>query len=173
MNQKSLSNQTAQDDLDSTSLRIATGWVESVDKDRAYVVTQRSNGCQSCDSQKSCGTSVLAQLFSPANGSKIDVENTLDVKAGDEVELSMDESRLIHHSLMAYGLPLLGLFVGALSFQWLGNGEGDAAADGYALIGSLLGLLSGWWMTRRYYRPQLPRLHKVIHRIRDQKKEQE
>lgn len=159
----------AQPDIDtSSSLLFATGLVKSISEDKAWVVTRRSNGCHSCDSQKSCGTSVLSQLFSPVNTTAVAVENTLGVKAGDEVMLSMDESRLIHHSIMAYGLPLLGLFVGALTFQWLGG----SSTDFYALVGALFGLASGWWFTRRFYRPQLPQLHKVIQRSNRQKEQE-
>lgn len=154
------------------TLLYAKGWVESISSDKAYVITQRTSGCHSCQSQQVCGTSVLSKLFAPVNTAPIAVENTLGVDVGDEVELSIDESRLIHHSIMGYGLPLLGLFIGALLFQWIGNAHSTATTDLYAIFGALFGLAIGWSITRRFYRPQLPKLHRIIRRIK-QEKEQE
>lgn len=156
----------------SKTLLYAKGWVESISADKAYVITQRTTGCHGCQSQQTCGTSVLSKLFSPVSSTPVAVENSLGVDVGDEVELSIDESRLIHHSIMGYGLPLLGLFIGALLFQWLGDASSTAATDLYAIVGALFGLAVGWLITRRFYRPQLPRLHRIIRRIK-QEKEQE
>ncbi len=155
-----------------STLLFAKGWVESVEADKAYVITQRTSGCHSCQSQQSCGTSVLSKLFSPVNTTPVAVDNSLGVQAGDEVELSMDESRLIHHSVMAYGLPLLGLFTGALLFQWGGDAHSNAAADLYSVFGAVFGLALGWSITRRFYRPQLPRLHRIIRRSNIEKEQE-
>lgn len=142
---------------------LAQGRVVKVKKGMAYVSTQRETGCSGCQTQKGCGTSVLAQLFSPKSTTPIQVINVLGAKVGDDVILSMDESHLIKHSLMGYGVPLLGLFVGAILFQVvLDTLFQIPAEDGSAMLGGLIGLFLGWGVTKKYYRPQLPVLKKII-----------
>jgi len=146
-----------------TAELLAQGRVAKVKKGMAYVSTQRETGCSGCQTQKGCGTSVLAQLFSPKSTAPIQVVNVLGAKVGDEVILSMDESHLIKHSLMGYGVPLLGLFVGAILFQVvLDTLFQIPAEDGSAVLGGLIGLFLGWGVTKKYYRPQLPVLKKII-----------
>ncbi|MDG4813084.1 SoxR reducing system RseC family protein [Hydrogenovibrio sp. 3SP14C1] len=142
---------------------LAQGRVEKVEKGMAYVSTKRETGCSGCQTQKGCGTSVLAQLFSPKSTTPIQVVNDLGAKEGDEVILSMDESHLIKHSLMGYGVPLLGLFIGAILFQVaLTSLFQMPSKDGGALLGGLIGLFLGWRVTKKYYRPQLPVLKKIM-----------
>lgn len=142
---------------------LAQGRVEKVEDGMAYVSTQRETGCSGCQTQKSCGTSVLAQLFSPKSTAPIQVINTLEAKEGDEVILSMDESQLIKHSLMGYGLPLLGLFIGAILFKAvIASFFQMPLEDGVAIVGGVVGLLLGWGITKKYYRPQLPVLKQIV-----------
>lgn len=142
---------------------LAQGRVEKVENGLAYVSTQRETGCSGCQTQKGCGTSVLSQLFSPKSMTTIQVDNGLGAKEGDVVILSMDESHLIKHSLMGYGVPLLGLFIGATLFQVIVTSLFQIpSGDGSAIIGGLIGLLLGWGVTKKYYQPQLPVLKKII-----------
>lgn len=142
---------------------LAQGRVEKVEDGIAYVSTQRETGCSGCQTQKSCGTSVLAQLFSPKSTAPIQVINTLEANEGDEVILSMDESQLIKHSLMGYGLPLLGLFIGAILFKVaIAFFFEIPSHDGVAIVGGVIGLLLGWGITKKYYRPQLPVLKQIV-----------
>ncbi|QBZ82691.1 positive regulator of sigma(E), RseC/MucC [Hydrogenovibrio crunogenus] len=142
---------------------LAQGTVEKVKDGMAYVSTQRETGCSGCQTQKSCGTSVLAQLFSPKATAPIQVINTLGAREGDKVILSMDESQLIKHSLMGYGLPLLGLFIGAILFKVAIAFLFEVSSqDGVAIVGGVIGLLLGWGITKKYYRPQLPVLKQIV-----------
>lgn len=169
MDQKNVLDPVSEGHDQVDSLLLARGWVLAVEGDKAYVTTERASGCQGCHSQSVCGTSVLAQLFSPVNSSPIEVVNSLNAKEGDEVMLSMDQSGLIHHSFMAYGLPLLGLFIGALSLEWLANLMAGLNTEIGSILGAGLGLACGWWVTRRFYRPQSPKLHQIIKTSRKQK----
>lgn len=137
----------------------ATGEVVGLSGARIQVQTERQGGCTSCGANKTCGTSALAQLFSP-NTPLLEVENTLDAKLGDKVVLTLDESDLIKHSLMAYGIPLLIMFIVAGLAQvflagWFGS-------DLPVVIAGFLGLGAGWWMTKTCYQPVLPTLTKII-----------
>lgn len=135
---------------------VAKGRVASLDGNEALIVTERNSGCAGCGSQSGCGTATLSKLFSPRNARPLKVANTLGAKVGDEVLLSIMESHLFKHSLMAYGLPLIGLIV----LAWLGLAV--TGSDGVSILGGLLGLLGGWWLTARLYRPALPVLEKIF-----------
>lgn len=139
------------------------GVVVAIEGNEVLVETQRSKGCSGCKTS-ACGTSALATLFT--NSAKpIRVTKTLDCQVGDKVELVLDESRLLKHSFMAYGLPLIGLFIGSIGlsqllliFVKLSPGLVDLVAVFGAAIGLVLGLL----LTKRYYQPALPVIDKVF-----------
>lgn len=141
----------------------ARGWVESVSGDVAYVSTERQTGCSGCASQEGCGTASLAKLFAPRNRSPIAVMNALDAAPGDAVLLSMEESHLIKHSFMAYGVPLLGLFIGAGLLQFITQLLAmEEARESLTMVGGLLGVVIGWWATKTYYRPKPPVMEKIL-----------
>lgn len=135
---------------------VAKGWVESVEGDQAFIMTERNSGCAGCRSQGGCGTATLSKLFSPRNTRPLKVENSLGAKVGDEVLLSIMESHLFKHSLMAYGLPLIGLIV----LAWLGLSLTES--DGVSILAGLFGLGGGWWLTGVLYHPALPVLEKIF-----------
>lgn len=145
----------------SQNLLRESGTVSSVEGDFAYVDAQRQSGCSGCASSSACGTSALATLFASSTQSAIKVHNRFNAKVGDHVILTLDESRLIKHSFMAYGVPLMGLFLFAvvfslLSVQWFSATE--TTADIAAIIGGFIGTLSGWWLTHKIYQPVLPEM---------------
>ncbi|BCN93153.1 sigma E factor positive regulatory protein RseC [Thiomicrorhabdus immobilis] len=141
------------------------GVVIGIDGDEVLVETQRSTGCSGCSSESGCGTSALAKLFSTTSKAPIRVKNNLHCEIGDSVELVLDESRLLQHSFMAYGLPLIGLFVLAISFSKIALhvfSLSPGLAELSAILGGVLGLYLGWWITRKLYKPVMPELSKVI-----------
>lgn len=147
--------------VDESHLLRESGIVSSIEGDFAYVDVQRQSGCSGCASSSGCGTSALATLFTKTSESAIKVRNRLNVQVGDHVVLTLDESRLIKHSFMAYGVPLIGLFLfsvlfSVLSVRFLDFSE--AAADIAAIMGGFLGVASGWWLTHSVYQPVLPEM---------------
>lgn len=147
-----------------TQLLTETGVVAVIEGDYAFVQIQRQNGCSGCASSSACGTSALASLFSHGNNALIKVKNTQDCQPGDSVVLTLDESRLIKHSFMAYGVPLIGLFVVAVVFKQFGLNVfalEERWADIASIVGGFIGVGLGWWFTRKVYRPILPELRRV------------
>ena len=146
---------------DAPRLLRESGIVSSIEGDFAYVDIQRQSGCSGCASSSGCGTSALATLFTKTSQSAIKVRNRLNVQVGDHVILTLDESRLIKHSFMAYGVPLIGLFLFSVLFSTLSVRVLDfseAAADIAAIMGGFLGAASGWWLTHSVYQPVLPEI---------------
>jgi sigma-E factor negative regulatory protein RseC len=83
---------------------------------------------------------------------------------GDTVVLTLDESRLLKHSFMAYGLPLLGLFFLAWASSQIVQTLGGSAGmmDVASIVGGFFGLLVGWGVTRWFYQPVMPTLQSVL-----------
>jgi sigma-E factor negative regulatory protein RseC len=149
---------------DMDNLLKETGTVVSVDASYVYVKTQRSTGCSGCSSEEGCGTSALSKLFIRDNSSPLKVRRTLECEVGDKVELILDQSRLLKHSFMAYGLPLIGLFVVSIGFGHIAEqiGFNESITEIMTIIGGLAGLLIGWKVTQTIYDPVLPELGKVL-----------
>ncbi|WP_083917288.1 SoxR reducing system RseC family protein [Thiomicrorhabdus arctica] len=138
-----------------------SGIISSIEGEFAYVDAQRQSGCSGCASSSSCGTSALATLFTNTSQSAIKVRNRLNAQVGDHVILTLDESRLIKHSFMAYGVPLIGLFLFSVLFSVLSVrvfDVSDTVADVAAMIGGFLGVALGWWLTHTIYQPVLPEI---------------
>lgn len=144
---------------------LTEGHVVGLEGKFALVQTQRQSACGGCQSTSSCGISALAKLFSNSSSAPMKVENTLNVKVGDQVALKLDESRLVLHAFMAYGLPLIGLFLSAILLKWAGLtllSFTEGQAELLSILGGIFGLFVGWSFTRRFYKPTMPVLEKVL-----------
>jgi sigma-E factor negative regulatory protein RseC len=110
-------------------------------KDRvAQVEASAQSGCGGCASREACGVSGLGKYFS-ARRKTIAVPCDGALRAGDEVQLQMDEGDLIKAGLLAYLLPC----VLAVSGAALASPQGDAAAALGAAAGAVTGLLLARW----------------------------
>lgn len=147
------------------NLLVSQGRVVAVEDSFVLIKTQQQTGCSGCSSESGCGTAALSKLFTSTRRAPLKVLNTLQAKVGDQVELTLDESKLVKHSFMAYGMPLVGLFVFAILLKVLGQaffGVAEEHADLLSISGGLLGLFAGWLVTRRFYKPTLPVLAKIL-----------
>jgi len=129
------------------------------------VKTQRQSSCGGCQSESGCGTSALAKLFANTGSAPMRVENTLEASLGDQVILKLDESRLVLHAFMAYGIPLIGLFLFAVLLKWTGLsllGMTEGTAELLSILGGVFGVFLGWFFTKRVYKPTMPVLEKVL-----------
>ncbi len=144
---------------------IEQGQVVSVEDAFAYVQVRPQTGCSGCSASSSCGISALAGYFKTGKRGLIKVENRLKAQVGDQVELSLDQSHLIKQAFMAYGVPLLGLFVFAILFKQLALSVFILSSGGQELatiIGGGVGLLSGWYFIHKRYQPVLPKMTQVL-----------
>ena len=114
--------------------------VIAIEDDVLILQAQRKSSCQSCSVQKGCGTSVLSQWL----GKKVlnfHVENTVNAKIGDNLIVGIPESSMLKGSLTIYLLPLLSLFMVALTADWL-IPEGEYH-DLWVSVSGILGLIAG------------------------------
>jgi len=71
------------------------------------------------------------------------------LQVGERVYLSLEPANILRASLLAYGLPLMGVTF-ALALAWLLSGRlADALAVVIALAGLGAGLVLGRWQLRR------------------------
>ncbi|MFA5371170.1 MAG: SoxR reducing system RseC family protein [Sideroxydans sp.] len=114
--------------------------------DQAEISPVGNFGCSHCNSGNGCGSGKLAQMFCSNKLRKFTAKNSVQAQVGDEVNVALPQGMLLHSSLLMYMLPLILLLGGALLGASLGST--DAARDGYAVLGALVGLLTGFAVSR-------------------------
>jgi len=83
-----------------------TASVVEVRGDEALLQTQRKHACQTCSVKSGCGTSTLSKVVGKRS-SQFVVDNTLQLKPGDEVVVAIEENALVQGSFLVYLFPLL------------------------------------------------------------------
>lgn len=112
--------------------------VAKIENNEVWVETRATKGCSGCLQKNGCSTSVLDKLI---RKKAVAVDCDIDLKAGDEVLVGIEEGVLIRASLLLYLLPLLAMVLGGGLAQGLiapDYGEADLIVAGVAL--SSLGL---------------------------------
>jgi len=87
--------------------------VVSLSGNRAEVQMQRQSACSHCEMSHGCGTGAIGRLLGKRS-KPVKIEVDLNLSPGDEVELGLPEKAFLKASLLIYGLPLLGLFLGSV-----------------------------------------------------------
>ena len=119
-----------------------TGTVESTADCGVTVALAPRIACTACRSVSGCGLGSLLSLFARRNSHQLRVtlDAPLTISVGDPVGFSIDSHRLIGLALLAYGLPMFGLLVGAVIATAVTPGGGDLPAA----IGAIGGAAAGW-----------------------------
>ncbi len=122
-----------------------SGRVERLEDGFAWVVCAGQSGCVRCAEGRGCGGGLLGRLL----GDRLHRVRALPgghaLRAGDRVELGLQEAALLRGALRVYGLPLLGLIGLPLTVRLMTGMSGD----GTMLIAALAGLAAGLMMARR------------------------
>ncbi len=116
--------------------------VVSVQGEQAEISPLGGGGCGHCDDTNGCGSGKLSQMFCGSQTRKFMVRNQAGARVGDEVNVSLPAGILLRSSWRMYLLPLLLMLGGGLIGASLA-GE-TASRDGFALLGSMIGLVSGF-----------------------------
>jgi sigma-E factor negative regulatory protein RseC len=138
-----------------------TAIVNHVDGDLAYLKANSNAGCGSCSSKLSCGSTSLFS-FTPNNYLK--VTNTLDLRAGDSVIVSIPSEKLLFGTVLVYLLPLFVLFGFAIVGKLL---LGESASILLGLVGLFLSLIFvKKFIAQKNIRPQFePVIQRKIIRV--------
>lgn len=100
---------------------------------QVWVRTIRRSTCGQCQARHGCGQGALASL-SDGRANQLRMVNAINADVGDTVIVGIGERQLLMASALVYGMPLLGLLLGALAGGWVGPGQ-----DLSTLIGGALG----------------------------------
>jgi len=117
--------------------------VVSAENGTVLVQPTTQSGCGGCGSRSVCGVSGLGKYFS-GNRKAIAVHCDASVRAGDELQLSMDEGDMLKAGLLAYLLPSVLALVGAGVAASHGDVAAVLGAAAGVAVGLLLGRLTGW-----------------------------
>jgi positive regulator of sigma E activity len=127
-----------------------TGTVTRVEAGRAHVECGVSNhpDCGTCEAGRGCGW----QRPNQPRRLEIDAQQGLRTLApGDQLELQIDDARLLRAACRLYLPPLAGLLAGPTLLRVVGWEQGALP-----LLGALFGLLGGGLLAWRWTRAGVP-----------------
>ena len=113
--------------------------VKILEDGKVAVRFERTKACKNCKMCANAGE----------NHALAEVENTLQAKVGDQVEISLHSKSLIQATLIAYGIPLVLLLLGVI----VGSRWSDTVG---AILGVLLALVS--FVILRLLEPRFSRM---------------
>jgi sigma-E factor negative regulatory protein RseC len=90
--------------------------VAKVENHQVWVESKPASGCGSCKQNGSCSTSVLSKMIRKRS---VEVDSDIDLRAGDEVVIGIQESVLIRASMLLYLAPLVVMVLVGISVQEL------------------------------------------------------
>lgn len=126
--------------------------VVEVNSKQIIVQTLRKSSCNSCAANKGCGTAVLSKAIGQKHSlvtiAKADSTQPA-LSPGDQVVIGINENMLFSGSVLAYLMPLAGLFVFALAASWLGNML-TMSGELHIVLSAFAGLFSGLLVSRLY-----------------------
>ncbi len=114
------------------------GVIVSLDGNYASIAPLPATDCKSCSADGSCGTTLLAPIFSKKKRLLV-AENTINARPGDEVIVGLNRMALVFASLMVYLLPLLVLVIAAIAGESLALGIGLENGELVAILSGLSG----------------------------------
>ena len=117
--------------------------------DKLVLQTQRQSACGSCSASKGCGTSLLSKV----TGRKFScflAENPVNAKVGDTVVIAIPEVALLKGSLVIYIIPILGMFVFALTADLFFTAA-IRHRDLITAVAAVIGLVSGSLFAKWYF----------------------
>lgn len=134
------------------------GIIEKISKNYAMVLVTKNASCKHCSSKDSCSVTDRDMT--------VRVENSLNAKEGDRVELSVPEGTFMKLSIIVYIFPVVALMTGAflgnfLSIQWKTDPSATAAITAALfLVASFLALkvFEKRKKTREKYSPRMTRI---------------
>jgi sigma-E factor negative regulatory protein RseC len=128
----------------------AKGRVVSLDDSNgglcAIVDVDAAAVCARCAAGRGCGAGLLAGAGGARRVSAA-VAADIELREGDEVELTLAPENLLNAALLVYGLPLLGGLAGAATALHLALP--DPAAATVAVLGAATGYAVSRWRVRQ------------------------
>ncbi len=119
------------------------GIVEEIKDGKAIVKVERGATCKHCSARGTCGVS-----FGSNKEIFIEVDNTLNAKVGDKVEISVPSGSLVKIALLVYILPIFSLIFGAYKGGQIAIKIGISSSVG-SILGALLLLILSFYILKK------------------------
>ncbi|GAB3385031.1 SoxR reducing system RseC family protein [Azotobacter armeniacus] len=135
------------------------GRVVAIERGAVWVEAQSKTSCSGCAASIGCDRGLLLEgLRTGGHRRRIRALSAMPLQVGDPVVIGIRKDLLLRSALAVYLLPLLGLFIFAISAQWFGFREPLVIFAGF------LGFASVWIVVRSVSRRQInnPALQPVV-----------
>lgn len=143
---------------------VESGRVERMQDGFAWVVCAGQVGCARCAEGRGCGGGLLGRMLGDRLHRVRALPGEHALRAGDRVELGLQEAALLKGALRVYGLPLLGLIGLPLVVRLVTGLSGDGPLLIAGLTGLAAGLAIAWRGSAQISRDPLYQPH-VIRRL--------
>ncbi len=133
------------------------GVVVSVDGGMVRIKSRRTEACDHCAAKDGC------RVMGGGKDMEFNVENTLGANVGDQVQVTVSDAAFLRVIFLVYLVPIMGLMVGAVLGQELGESMGydpsmTAAILGFACMGGVFAIvrvIAGRMDKSERYKPHL------------------
>jgi len=119
------------------------GIVVKITSSKIFLESYRDQPCGLCGKNQGCGNSLWGKFLNHKSD-MIAVDNNVEVKQGNIVNIHYDERKLLKISLMIYFVPLASLLFFLSLAQYYLN------SVGYSLLGAIFGIFFGILISRKY-----------------------
>ena len=119
--------------------------VVKIENHQVWVESGQNSACGGCSQKASCSTNAIGSVLKKKS---VPVDSDIQLKAGDEVMVAIDENLLLRASLLLYMVPLIALFTGAGIADWL-LADNIQYTDLWIAGSALLGFLLSLWLINK------------------------
>lgn len=90
--------------------------VVKIENHQVWVESGQNSACGGCLQKASCTANAIGSVLKKK---PVPVDSDIHLKTGDQVMIAIDENLLLRASLLLYLAPLIALFTGAGTADWL------------------------------------------------------
>lgn len=119
--------------------------VVRIDNHQVWVESGANSACGGCQQKASCTTNAIGSVLKKKS---VPVDSDIQLKTGDQVIVAIDENLLLRASLLLYLLPLIALFTGAGTADWL-MADNAKYADLWIAGSAVLSFLLSLWIINK------------------------
>ncbi len=128
-----------------------TALILSCEGEFAHIETKPQGSCGGCSASSVCGTGVFSKVFGNRK-TVVRIVNAINAKPGDQVIIGLQESALSKVSFIFYLAPIVSMILLAVIGQEAAISFGYASHDLFAIIGGVVGFISGLALVRTFAR---------------------
>jgi sigma-E factor negative regulatory protein RseC len=139
--------------------------VSRIENGQVWLKSLQLSTCSGCGQQAGCASAALAKGLPQR---EFQIDSPIELKAGEQVRVTVDDAPLLFSTFLLYGLPLLTMLIGTISASTL---LPTSIADKWLPLGAMLFLLLSYRFIYRFQtailrpcqiKPQLVAVRQII-----------